>query len=37
MSGEKDLEKLLKNMKPEHIAGEYVFLCHQNLGKYQSR
>ncbi|WP_264524887.1 ACT domain-containing protein [Flavobacterium sp. N502536] len=25
MSGEKDLQKLLKSMKPEHIAGDYVF------------
>ena len=25
MVGEKDLEKLLKTMKPKHIAGDYVF------------
>jgi hypothetical protein len=25
MSGEKDLEKLLKSMKPKHNFGEYVF------------
>ncbi|TPG42072.1 ACT domain-containing protein [Flavobacterium pectinovorum] len=25
MSGEKDLEKLLKNMKPQHNLGDYVF------------
>ncbi len=25
MSGEKDLQKLLKNMKPEHNSGDYVF------------
>ncbi|RED23723.1 hypothetical protein BD847_2788 [Flavobacterium cutihirudinis] len=25
MSGEKDLQILLKSMKPEHIPGEYVF------------
>jgi len=25
MSGEKDLERLLKNMKPEHVSGDYVF------------
>lgn len=25
MSGEKDLEKLLKSMKPEHVSGDYVF------------
>ncbi|MFW0738125.1 ACT domain-containing protein [Flavobacterium sp. T12S277] len=25
MSGEKDLQKLLKSMKPEHNAGDYVF------------
>jgi hypothetical protein len=31
MSGEKDLEKLLKSMKPEHNAGEYVFCEIKNL------
>jgi hypothetical protein len=25
MSGEKDLQQLLKSMRPEHNAGEYVF------------
>jgi len=25
MSGEKDLERLLKSMKPEHVLGDYVF------------
>lgn len=25
MAGEKDLETLLKTMKPKHIAGDYVF------------
>lgn len=25
MSGEKDLEKLLKSMKPQHNSGDYVF------------
>lgn len=25
MSGEKDLEKLLKSMKPQHNVGDYVF------------
>jgi len=25
MTGEKDLSKLLKTMKPEHNPGEYVF------------
>ena len=31
MSGEKDLEKLLKSMKPEHNSGEYVFCEIKNL------
>lgn len=31
MSGEKDLEKLLKTMKPEHITGEYVFCVVHDL------
>lgn len=32
MSGEKDLEKLLKSMKPEHNAGKYVFCEIKSLG-----
>jgi hypothetical protein len=31
MAGEKNLEKLLKTMKPEHIQGEYVFCVVQDL------
>nr|WP_315179442.1 ACT domain-containing protein [uncultured Flavobacterium sp.] len=31
MSGEKDLGKLLKTMKPEHILGEYVFCMVHDL------
>jgi hypothetical protein len=31
MGGEKDLEKLLKTMKPEHITGEYVFCVVHDL------
>jgi hypothetical protein len=31
MSGEKDLQTLLKSMKPEHISGEYVFCKIKNL------
>lgn len=31
MSGEKDLEKLLKTMKPEYIIGEYVFCVINDL------
>ncbi|MDI5888720.1 MULTISPECIES: ACT domain-containing protein [Flavobacterium] len=31
MSGEKDLEKLLKKMKPEHTLGEYVFCVVDDL------
>lgn len=31
MSGEKDLKKLLKSMKPEHKAGEYVFCDIESL------
>lgn len=32
MSGEKDLQVLLKSMKPEHNAGEYVFCKVEKLG-----
>lgn len=32
MSGEKDLQILLKSMKPEHIPGEYVFCKVNDLG-----
>ncbi len=31
MSGEKDLQKLLKSMKPEHKPGEFVFCKTENL------
>jgi hypothetical protein len=31
MSGEKDLEKLLKSLKPKHNPGEYVFCEIKNL------
>jgi uncharacterized protein len=30
MSGEKNLEKLLKSMKPKHILGQYVFCVVEN-------
>ncbi len=30
MNGEKDLETLLKNMKPKHNAGDYVFCTVRN-------
>lgn len=30
MNGEKDLKKLLKNMKPKHNIGEYVFCMVRN-------
>lgn len=33
MSGEKDLQQLLKSMKPEHISGEYVFCNVESLEK----
>ena len=32
MSGEKDLEILLKSMKPEHVSGDYVFCKVDQLG-----
>ncbi|RKR11516.1 hypothetical protein C8C83_3253 [Flavobacterium sp. 90] len=32
MSGEKNLEKLLKSMKPQHNLGEYVFCKVEKLG-----
>ena len=31
MSGEKDLQQLLKSMKPEHNPGEYVFCKTESL------
>lgn len=31
MSGEKDLQQLLKSMKPEHISGDYVFCKVENV------
>lgn len=31
MSGEKDLQKLLKSMKPEHNSGDYVFCSVEKL------
>lgn len=31
MSGEKNLERLLKSMKPKHNAGEFVFCKTENL------
>lgn len=31
MSGEKDLQVLLKSMKPEHVPGEYVFCKVENV------
>ena len=31
MSGEKDLQQLLKSMKPEHNSGDYVFCKVENL------
>ena len=33
MSGEKDLNRLLKSMKPEHNSGDYVFCKIENLEK----
>ena len=33
MSGEKDLKRLLKSMKPEHNSGDYVFCKIENLEK----
>ncbi|URC12641.1 ACT domain-containing protein [Flavobacterium sp. B183] len=32
MSGEKDLEKLLKSMKPQHNLGDYVFCKVEKIG-----
>lgn len=34
MSGEKDLQKLLKSMKPQHNAGDYVFCTIKNTGDF---
>ena len=31
MSGEKDLQILLKSMKPEHVLGDYVFCKVENV------
>jgi len=31
MSGEKDLQQLLKSMRPEHNSGDYVFCKVENL------
>lgn len=33
MTGEKDLDKLLKTMKPQHNIGEYVFCVIEDLKK----
>ena len=33
MNGEKDLETLLKSMKPKHNVGEYVFCTIENLNQ----
>jgi hypothetical protein len=33
MTGEKDLEKLLKTMSPEHNIGDYVFCTASNINK----
>jgi hypothetical protein len=33
MSGEKDLQQLLKSMKPEHNQGDYVFCKIENLAQ----
>ena len=32
MPGEKDLEKLLRTLKPKHIIGDYVFCVVNDLG-----
>lgn len=34
MSGEKDLEKLLKSMKPKHNSGNYVFCTTKNTDRF---
>ncbi|MBL1222267.1 ACT domain-containing protein [Chryseobacterium sp. L7] len=34
MSGEKDLQKLLKSMKPQHNTGDYVFCTIKNTGDF---
>jgi len=33
MKGEKDLQKLLKTMKPKHNVGDYVFCVINDLGR----
>lgn len=34
MNGEKDLDKLLKSMKPKHNAGDYVFCTMKNTENF---
>lgn len=34
MTGEKDLEKLLKTMHPKHNEGEYVFCAVKNIANF---
>ena len=34
MSGETDLAKILKTLKPKHIAGDYVFSVVNDLNKF---
>ncbi|MCT2408150.1 ACT domain-containing protein [Chryseobacterium antibioticum] len=34
MNGEKDLDKLLKSMKPKHNAGDYVFCTMKNAENF---
>jgi uncharacterized protein len=35
MSGEKDLDRLLKTMKPQHNAGDYVFCVANDLTQFK--